>query len=182
MFTFERKANYYETDQMGIVHHSNYIRWFEEARLEMLRAMGLPYKKMEDNGILIPVLGVSCSYKHPIRFDETLVLTLRIQNYNGVRFEMAYEGHSKETAFELHRHFAALLHNTRVKADPYAEAFSRMARSISSGRRAGQSRVIQNTKMPAGLSDHIGQPGGHFYKSLVFIHVAKHRSGSGLPP
>ena len=55
MFTFERKANYYETDQMGIVHHSNYIRWFEEARLEMLRAMGLPYKKMEDNGILIPV-------------------------------------------------------------------------------------------------------------------------------
>ena len=39
MFTFERKANYYETDQMGIVHHSNYIRWFEEARLEMLRAM-----------------------------------------------------------------------------------------------------------------------------------------------
>ena len=56
MFTFERKANYYETDQMGIVHHSNYIRWFEEARLEMLRAMGLPYKKMEDNGILIPVL------------------------------------------------------------------------------------------------------------------------------
>ena len=54
MFTFERKANYYETDQMGIVHHSNYIRWFEEARLEMLRVMGLPYKKMEDNGILIP--------------------------------------------------------------------------------------------------------------------------------
>lgn len=45
MFTFERKANYYETDQMGIVHHSNYIRWFEEARLEMLCAMGLPYKK-----------------------------------------------------------------------------------------------------------------------------------------
>ena len=169
MFTFERKANYYETDQMGIVHHSNYIRWFEEARLEMLRAMGLPYKKMEDNGILIPVLGVSCSYKHPIRFDETLVLTLRIQNYNGVRFE-------------LHRHFAALLHNTCVKADPYAEAFSRMARSISSGHRAGQSRVIQNTKMPAGLTDVIGKPGGHFYKSLVFIHVAKHRSGSGLQP
>ena len=90
MFTFERKANYYETDQMGIVHHSNYIRWFEEARLEMLRAMGLPYKKMEDNGILIPVLDVSCSYKHPIRFDETLVLTLRIQNYNGVRLSLIH--------------------------------------------------------------------------------------------
>lgn len=65
MFTFERKANYYETDQMGIVHHSNYIRWFEEARLEMLRAMGLPYKKMEDNGILIPVLGCFVQLQAP---------------------------------------------------------------------------------------------------------------------
>lgn len=183
MFTFERKANYYETDQMGIVHHSNYIRWFEEARLEMLRAMGLPYKKMEDNGILIPVLDVSCSYKHPIRFDETLVLTLRIQNYNGVRFEMAYEGHSKETGLLSCTGTSQHCFTTpALKPIRNAEAFSRMARSISSGRRAGQSRVIQNTKMPAGLTDVIGKPGGHFYKSLVFIHVAKHRSGSGLPP
>ena len=157
MFTFERKANYYETDQMGIVHHSNYIRWFEEARLEMLRAMGLPYKRMEDNGILIPVLGVSCNYKHPIRFDETLVLTLRIQNYNGVRFEMAYEGAQQgDRAFELYRHFAALLHNTALKPIRMQKHFPAWHESISSGRRAGQKQeVIQNTKMPAGLTDVI---------------------------
>ena len=183
MFTFERKANYYETDQMGIVHHSNYIRWFEEARLEMLRAMGLPYKEMEDNGILIPVLGVSCSYKHPIRFDETLVLTLRIQNYNGVRFEMAYEGHSKETGLlsctgtSQHCFTTPALKPIRMQKHfpAWHEVFLQAAEP-------GQSRVIQNTKMPAGLTDVIGKPGGHFYKSLVFIHVAKHRSGSGLPP
>lgn len=65
MFTFERKANYYETDQMGIVHHSNYIRWFEEARLEMLRAMGLPYKKMEDNGHSDPRAGCFVQLQAP---------------------------------------------------------------------------------------------------------------------
>ena len=97
MFTFERTAKYYETDQMGIVHHSNYIRWFEEARIDLLGQLGLPYRMMEENGVLIPVLGVSCTYKHPIRFDETIVLELSIHNYNGVRFEVVYTGHSKET-------------------------------------------------------------------------------------
>ena len=65
MYTFERTAKYYETDQMGIVHHSNYIRWFEEARIELMNYVGLPYRQMEENGILIPVLGVTCNYKHP---------------------------------------------------------------------------------------------------------------------
>lgn len=52
MYTFERTAKYYETDQMGIVHHSNYIRWFEEARIELMNHVGLPYRQMEENGIL----------------------------------------------------------------------------------------------------------------------------------
>ena len=79
MYTFERTAHYYETDQMGIVHHSNYIRWFEEARIELMNHVGLPYRQMEENGILIPVLGVTC------------------RNYNGVRFEVVYTGRQKET-------------------------------------------------------------------------------------
>lgn len=97
MHTYERKAHYYETDQMGIVHHSNYIRWFEEARIDMMDHLGIPYKAFEENGILIPVLSASCAYKHPIRFGETIVLELVIRNYNGVRFEMAYTGRSKES-------------------------------------------------------------------------------------
>ena len=97
MYTFERTAKYYETDQMGIVHHSNYIRWFEEARIDLMDQLGLPYRKMEESGVLIPALGVSCTYKHPIRFDETIVLELEIQNYTGVRFEVVYTGRHKET-------------------------------------------------------------------------------------
>lgn len=97
MHTFERKANYYETDQMGIVHHSNYIRWFEEARLDLMDRLGLPYRAMEDAGILIPVLNVSCTYKQPIRYSDTIVLELKIQHYTGTRFEVAYTGYNKET-------------------------------------------------------------------------------------
>ena len=97
MYTFERTAKYYETDQMGIVHHSNYIRWFEEARIALMEHMGIPYRVIEENGILIPVLGVDCTYKHPIRFDETIVFDLAIRGYNGVRFEVTYTGRHKAT-------------------------------------------------------------------------------------
>ena len=55
---FERTINYYETDKMGIVHHSNYIRFLEEARCEFLKAIDLPYETLENNGIMIPVLEV----------------------------------------------------------------------------------------------------------------------------
>ena len=52
--TFEHKAQYYETDKMGVVHHSNYIRWFEEARVDFMEKAGLPYDKMEESGIMMP--------------------------------------------------------------------------------------------------------------------------------
>ena len=131
MYTFERTAKYYETDQMGIVHHSNYIRWFEEARIELMNYVGLPYRQMEENGILIPVLGVTCNYKHPIRFDETIVLELKIRNYNGVRFEVVYTRAAEgNRAFELHRCFPALLYNPGAEADPTEAAFPGLARGF----------------------------------------------------
>ena len=50
---YERNAKYYETDQMGIIHHSNYIRWFEEARVDAMEQAGIPYDKMEEMGIIL---------------------------------------------------------------------------------------------------------------------------------
>ena len=52
------KVQYYETDQMGIVHHSNYIRWFEEARIDLLEQLGIGYDMIEKEGIISPVIGV----------------------------------------------------------------------------------------------------------------------------
>ena len=68
---YERETFYYETDQMGIIHHSNYIRWFEESRIEFLKQIGIPYDEMERRGLLIPVLGVSCKYKKAFRYFDS---------------------------------------------------------------------------------------------------------------
>ncbi len=94
---YERGVHYYETDQMGIVHHSNYIRWFEEARTDFLEQIGLPYDKIEEEGILIPVLGVSCKYKSAIRFGDRVCVYLKVTYFNGVRFRVSYQIIGKET-------------------------------------------------------------------------------------
>ncbi|MGN0601598.1 MAG: acyl-CoA thioesterase, partial [Oscillospiraceae bacterium] len=67
---YTRKAYYYETDKMGIVHHSNYIRWLEEARVHMLNEVGYPFEKIEAMGLYMPVLSVECQYKYPVKFDD----------------------------------------------------------------------------------------------------------------
>ena len=93
---YERKINYYETDAMQIVHHSNYIRFMEESRIILLEKSGLPYSKMEEEGILIPVLGVNCEYKHPARFEETILVDVSIKEYTGVKIIMQYKITNKE--------------------------------------------------------------------------------------
>ena len=60
---YEHYTQYYETDQMGCVHHSNYIRWMEEARVFLMEQMGCSYRAMEEAGILSPVLEVSCKVR-----------------------------------------------------------------------------------------------------------------------
>jgi len=96
MYTFERKINYYETDKMGIVHHSNYIRFFEEARCDLLDKCGLPYDLMESKGIMSPVLGVSCKYKQHVTFWDTIEVRAYIKEFTGVKFTVAYEIYNKQ--------------------------------------------------------------------------------------
>ena len=66
------EVRYYETDLMGIVHHSNYIRYFEYGRIKMLDEIGLPISKIEGNGIMLPVVSTFCTYKTPSRMGDTL--------------------------------------------------------------------------------------------------------------
>jgi acyl-CoA thioester hydrolase len=65
-------VRYYETDQMGIVHHSNYIRYFECGRMAMLREVGLPMHKIEEAGVMMPITAVDCKYRIPARLGDTL--------------------------------------------------------------------------------------------------------------
>lgn len=84
-------AKYYETDQMGIVHHSNYIRWMEEARVEFMRQFGISYRSMEEAGMVSPIVSVSCEYKGMVRFDDCVEIKIKVVKYNGARFDLEYE-------------------------------------------------------------------------------------------
>ena len=98
MYIFNRKINYYETDKMGVVHHSNYIRFFEEARCNFLEESNLPYDKMEARGIMSPVLGVTCRYKQHVTYGDTIEIRCYIKEFSGVKFTVAYEIYNKETS------------------------------------------------------------------------------------
>ncbi|MGX7164152.1 acyl-CoA thioesterase [Enterococcus massiliensis] len=88
---YVRTPHYYETDQMGIIHHSNYIRWFEEARVALLDYLHLPYQQLEAAGIIVPVLAVSCQYKQMIRYEDSIRIAIFVENYTGTRLDFRYE-------------------------------------------------------------------------------------------
>jgi len=87
--SYDRRVNYYETDAMGIVHHSNYMRFMEEARTELMRLNGADYTVLEKNGVLMPVIGISCRYKTPARYGDVVSVEVRLAEFNGIR--AAYE-------------------------------------------------------------------------------------------
>jgi len=97
MITYERKAYYHETDQMGVIHHSNYFRWLEEARVHFLHEIGLSYRHMEEIGIISPVVSISAQYKKPVKFDDTVIIYIRVTKYTGIRLELEYEIRDKKT-------------------------------------------------------------------------------------
>ena len=94
---YEHHAKYYETDQMGIIHHSNYLRWMEEARMDLMDQIGLSYKEMEAVEIISPVLSVSCEYHSMVHFDDVVVIETRIVKYNGIKMEVEYRMTDKKT-------------------------------------------------------------------------------------
>lgn len=96
-YIYERKINYYETDKMGVVHHSNYIRYLEEARCNWLENIQLPFSTLEENGITIPVLGVNCSYKYHVTFDDIIQIHVFTKEYSGVRMTVGYNVKDKKT-------------------------------------------------------------------------------------
>ena len=91
MEAYKRKVHYYETDQMGIVHHSNYIRWFEEARIDFLERIGLTMVEIEKCGVQIPVLSVQSNYRQMTRFGEEVEVRMTVEKYNGIKMYITYE-------------------------------------------------------------------------------------------
>ena len=94
---YERKVFYYETDKMSIMHHSNYIRIFEETRVSFLQQAGMPFEEIEARGILMPVLSVDCRYRLPLRFDESFAVYPKITRFNGTTLEIDYRIVSRDS-------------------------------------------------------------------------------------
>lgn len=88
---YRHQIQYYETDQMGVVHHSNYIRWMEEARIYYMGQVGLDYIKMEENSLISPVHNIECKYIKPSRFGESIDIYMKLEEFKGVKIKLYYE-------------------------------------------------------------------------------------------
>lgn len=88
--SYIHKVNYYETDKMGVTHHSNYIRWMEEARIEFLDKIGYSYFKLEQDGIMSPVIGIECDYKATTTFNDEIEIDVKVKEFKGVRLVIDY--------------------------------------------------------------------------------------------
>ncbi len=99
MYVYRRKAHYHETDKMGVVYHANYIHWMEEARIAFLDRLGFPYTKMEAEGVISPVVEISCRYRRPCTFGDVISIFVKVESFSGVKMTLVYDmrGSSGET-------------------------------------------------------------------------------------
>ena len=89
-------VRYYETDQMGIVHHSNYIRYFECGRIAMLNEVGLPMHKIEEMGVMMPIISVECRYRYPAKLGDRLKVVTRFEELPRARFTVFSEVYNQD--------------------------------------------------------------------------------------
>ena len=87
---YRHTVQYYETDKMGVAHHSNYIRWMEEARVDLLNRIGWGYDRLEALGVASPVTAVECRFRHSCTFADTVDVAVGVESFNGVRLRIRY--------------------------------------------------------------------------------------------
>jgi acyl-CoA thioester hydrolase len=90
-YEFTVRVRYAETDQMGVVYHGNYAQYFEMGRVEWLRNLGVSYKWMEENGVMLPVVSLEINFKKPARYDDLLRVKTILKSQTTVKIEFDYE-------------------------------------------------------------------------------------------
>ena len=95
MKPYTRKINYYECDRMGITHHSNYIRFMEEARIHYLEQLGYGFEKLEEQGIVSPVLSLTVNYKRQTTFPDVIAIELGVEKLSSLKITFSYTMSSK---------------------------------------------------------------------------------------
>lgn len=84
-------ARYSETDQMGIIHHSNYAVWFEAGRTDFLKKAGIPNKEIEEQGVLLPLYEMNCKFKSPARYEDEIIVKTKLEHIGKVRIVFSYQ-------------------------------------------------------------------------------------------
>ena len=113
------RVRYSECDQQGIVHHSRYLIYFEQGRIEMLRAGGYDYRKLEEEGIFVVVAQMEVRYRRPARYDDELRLVTRIARVSHAKIEHEYElYHGEELVVTGRSRLAVISHDGRVLPIP----------------------------------------------------------------
>lgn len=84
-------VRYAETDQMGIVHHSNYPIWYEAGRTDFIKKMGMPYSVIEENGIMLPLIELTSNYKGSCKYEDEIIVKTRIKEASFTRITFFYE-------------------------------------------------------------------------------------------
>ena len=95
-YEFKVRVRYAETDQMGVVYHGNYAQYFEMGRVEWLRNIGVSYKWMEENGVMLPVVSLTMNYKKPARYDDILRVKTIFKSQKSVKIEFDYEIYNEQ--------------------------------------------------------------------------------------
>ena len=95
-YEYNVRVRYSETDQMGVVYHGNYAQYFEMGRVEWLRNIGISYKRMEEDGIMLPVVSLNINYKKPARYDNLLRVKTIFKSQTTVKIEFDYEIYNEE--------------------------------------------------------------------------------------
>lgn len=89
--SYTHKVQYYETDKQGVTHHSNYIRIMEETRIFAMEKMGFGYERMEEEGVMSPVMAVTCDYKRPTTFPDEIEVQISVAELSKLKARFAYK-------------------------------------------------------------------------------------------
>ena len=93
MISIKYRIIYADTDQMGVVYHSNYFKFFEMCRGEMMRKNNLSYKQVEDLGFMLPIIESHCEYKLPAKYDDIIEIFGKVSEVKGIRVKIEFNRH-----------------------------------------------------------------------------------------
>jgi len=129
---YQHEVKYYECDRMGITHHSNYVRFMEEARIAWMDALGYGFERMEAEGVVSPVMEIECAYKHPTTFKDVIDIDVEVAELSALKISFSYTMRVGETLVCTAKSKHCFLENGRPVSleKRFPEFFERLAFSV----------------------------------------------------